>query len=96
MLSATSLGHPLIARGRRVANDVAVGPRGTLLLITGSNMSGKSTLLRAIGLNVVLAQAGAPVCASAFSMPPADSTRASASRIRSSSACRTSWRRWRD
>ena len=69
---AASLGHPLIAPARRVANDVRVGPRGTLLLITGSNMSGKSTLLRAIGLNAVLAQAGAPVCASAFSMPPAD------------------------
>jgi DNA mismatch repair ATPase MutS len=49
-----------------------VGPRGTLLLITGSNMSGKSTLLRAIGLNAVLAQAGAPVCATTFVMPPAD------------------------
>jgi DNA mismatch repair ATPase MutS len=72
VMSATSLGHPLIAPARRVANDVKVGPRGTLLLITGSNMSGKSTLLRAIGLNAVLAQAGAPVCASAFSMPPSD------------------------
>ena len=57
---------------RRVANDVQVGPPGTLLLVTGSNMSGKSTLLRAIGLNAVLAQAGAPVCATAFRMPPAD------------------------
>lgn len=72
VMSAASLGHPLIAPARRVANDVRVGPRGTLLLITGSNMSGKSTLLRAIGLNAVLAQAGAPVCASAFSMPPCD------------------------
>jgi len=70
-LTATALGHPLIADGRRVDNDVAVGPANTLLLITGSNMSGKSTLLRAIGLNAVLAQAGAPVCAVAFSMPAA-------------------------
>ena len=54
------------------SNDVEVGPRRTLLLITGSNMSGKSTLLRAIGLNTVLAQAGAPVCATAFEMPPAN------------------------
>jgi hypothetical protein len=69
---AEALGHPLIAAGRRVANDAQVGPRGTILLITGSNMSGKSTLLRAIGLNAVLAQAGAPVCAAAFAMPPAD------------------------
>ena len=71
-LRAIALGHPLIADDRRVLNDVRVGPPGTILLITGSNMSGKSTLLRAIGLNAVLAHAGAPVCAAAFSMPPAD------------------------
>ena len=70
---ATALGHPLLPDDRRVANDVEVGPRRTLLLITGSNMSGKSTLLRAIGLNTVLAQAGAPVCAAAFEMPPGES-----------------------
>jgi hypothetical protein len=66
---AAALGHPLIASERRVSNDVEVGPPGTLLLVTGSNMSGKSTLLRAIGLNAVLAQAGAPVCAAALAMP---------------------------
>jgi hypothetical protein len=71
-LVARALGHPLIPDDRRVVNDVEVGPRGTLLLITGSNMSGKSTLLRAIGLNTVLAQAGAPVCAAALTMPPVD------------------------
>ena len=71
-LRAAALGHPLIPDGRRVVNDVEVGPPGTILLITGSNMSGKSTLLRAIGLNAVLAQAGAPVCAGTFEMPPAD------------------------
>ena len=71
-IAAVALGHPLIAGDRRVANDVAVGPRGTIVLITGSNMSGKSTLLRAIGLNTVLAQAGAPVCAASFTMPAAD------------------------
>jgi len=69
-LSATALGHPLMPDDR-VPNDVRVGPPGTLLFVTGSNMSGKSTLLRAIGLNTVLAQAGAPVCARAFTMPPA-------------------------
>ena len=69
-LVATALGHPLIASARRVANDARVGPAGTLVLVTGSNMSGKSTFLRAIGLNAVLAQAGAPVCARAFTMPP--------------------------
>ena len=55
-LTGDALGHPLLPASSRVANDVAVGPPGTLLLVTGSNMSGKSTLLRAIGLNVVLAQ----------------------------------------
>ena len=68
-LAATTLGHPLIAPVLRVGNDVTVGPPETLLLVTGSNMSGKSTLLRAIGLNVVLAQAGAPVCARSLTMP---------------------------
>jgi hypothetical protein len=72
MIAATALGHPLIRDDKRVTNDVTVGPPSTLLLITGSNMSGKSTLLRAIGVNSVLAQAGAPVCASSFSMPPCD------------------------
>jgi DNA mismatch repair ATPase MutS len=53
-----------------VHNDVTVGPPGTLLLITGSNMSGKSTLLRGLGVNTVLAQAGAPVCARQYQTPP--------------------------
>lgn len=69
-VSARALAHPLLPASTRVANDVTVGPPGTLLLVTGSNMSGKSTLLRAIGLNVVLAQAGAPVCAGALTIPP--------------------------
>ena len=70
--AAEALGHPLIADDRRVANDVSVGPPGTLLLVTGSNMSGKSTLLRAIGLNAVLAQAGGCVCATSLRLPPSD------------------------
>jgi hypothetical protein len=68
-LDATSLGHPLLADGVRVANDVTIGPKGRFLMVTGSNMSGKSTLMRAIGVNVVLAHAGAPVCASALRVP---------------------------
>jgi hypothetical protein len=71
-VSAASLGHPLIPDDRRVANDVTVGPTGTVLLITGSNMSGKSTLLRSIGLNIVLAQAGGVVCARQMSLPECD------------------------
>ena len=54
----------------RVPNDVQVGPPGTVLLVTGSNMSGKSTLLRSVGVNVVLGQMGSVVCADQLSMPP--------------------------
>lgn len=69
-LRASGLGHPLLAPESRVGNDVTVGPGGTFLLVTGSNMSGKSTLLRAIGVNIMLAQAGAPVCAREMRLPP--------------------------
>jgi hypothetical protein len=69
-LEAVALGHPLIEPARRVDNDVAVGPPGGVLLVTGSNMSGKSTLLRALGTNAVLAAAGAPVCATSLRLPP--------------------------
>jgi DNA mismatch repair ATPase MutS len=69
-VAARGLGHPLLPDAQRVVNDVEVGPPGSLLLVTGSNMSGKSTLLRSIGVNVVLAQMGAPVCAEDLSMPP--------------------------
>jgi hypothetical protein len=72
VLVAEALGHPLIPDERRVSNDVQVGPPGRLLLVTGSNMSGKSTLLRAIGLNTVLAQAGGCTCAVRLQLPPCD------------------------
>lgn len=70
LFEARSLGHPLIAAERRVANDVRLPTSGHALVITGSNMSGKSTLLRALGTNAVLAAAGAPVCASALRVGP--------------------------
>jgi ABC-type multidrug transport system fused ATPase/permease subunit len=69
-LQAQELGHPLLSGDERVCNDVEVGPPDTFLLVTGSNMSGKSTLLRAIGVNIVLAGAGGPVCASEMRLPP--------------------------
>ena len=69
-LTATALGHPLLPPDSCVRNDLTIGPPGTFLFLTGSNMSGKSTLLRAAGLNAVLAQAGAPVCAEAMALPP--------------------------
>ncbi len=69
---AAALGHPLLPDDARVTNDVTVGPPGTFLLVTGSNMSGKSTLLRAIGVNAVLAAAGSPACAQALTLPPVE------------------------
>jgi hypothetical protein len=66
---AVALGHPLLAASDRVDNDVrlpgpfASGTTERALVVTGSNMSGKSTLLRAVGVNAVLAMAGAPACA---------------------------------
>ncbi|MGH7503212.1 MAG: MutS-related protein [Longimicrobiales bacterium] len=70
--NATAIGHPLIGEERRVHNDLCVGPPGSFLLVTGSNMSGKSTLLRAIGVNTVLALAGAPACARELRLPDVD------------------------
>jgi hypothetical protein len=62
LFEAEALAHPLIPAGRAVANDVAIGGAGPRVwLVSGSNMSGKSTLLRAVGLAAVMAQAGAPV-----------------------------------
>ncbi|MEM6468695.1 MAG: MutS family DNA mismatch repair protein [Planctomycetota bacterium] len=68
-LSSVELGHPLLPDDDRVCNDVTIGPAGTVLLVTGSNMSGKSTMLRSVGLNVALAGAGAPVCANRLVLP---------------------------
>jgi MutS domain V len=70
VLTARNLGHPLLPPAVCVGNDVAIGPVGRFLFVTGSNMSGKSTLLRAIGVNVVLAQAGGPVCAEQMRLMP--------------------------
>jgi DNA mismatch repair ATPase MutS len=69
---AKQIGHPLINDKSRVSNDINIGPIGNFLLVTGSNMSGKSTLLRSIGLNVLLARTGAPVCAASLSLPSVD------------------------
>jgi DNA mismatch repair ATPase MutS len=63
VVRAKSLGHPLLGE-RKVCNDLSIEKPACALLITGSNMSGKSTYLRTAGINLVLAYAGAPVCAS--------------------------------
>lgn len=64
-LAAKSMGHPLLGN-EQVRNDLTIQEPHRVLLITGSNMSGKSTLLRTAGMNLVLAYAGAPVCATYF------------------------------
>ncbi len=67
---AAGLAHPLLAPGQAVPNDVALHRQTPLWIVSGSNMSGKSTLLRAVGLNTVLAWAGAPVTASRLRVSP--------------------------
>jgi hypothetical protein len=67
---ATDLGHPLLDEETCVRNSVTLGPEVRTLIVSGSNMSGKTTLLRTVGINVVLAFAGAPVRASALRLSP--------------------------
>lgn len=68
-IQLTDAGHPLIDKKKRVCNDVVFSD-GSFIILTGSNMSGKSTFLRTLGVNMVLAGAGAPVCAAAASIHP--------------------------
>jgi len=68
LFKATGLGHPLIDPARCVRNDIKLSDETQFLMVTGSNMSGKSTLLRAVGLNATLAWMGAPVRATGLRM----------------------------
>ena len=70
MFEATGMGHPLMDKRECVQNDVKLGEETRFLLVTGSNMSGKSTLLRAVGLNATLAWMGAPVRATKLRLSP--------------------------
>ena len=65
-ITVETVGHPLIPAARRITNEFMLRGLGHMQLITGSNMSGKSTFLRTVGINLCLAQAGGPVCASRF------------------------------
>jgi hypothetical protein len=67
-LESIALGHPLIQEEKRVNNDVSTSGTGQIMLITGSNMAGKSTFLRSVGVNTILAMMGSPVCAESFSV----------------------------
>ena len=68
--AGTELGHPLLPAAGCVRNDVELGGATRVLLVSGSNMSGKSTLLRTVGINTVLAMAGAPVRARRLRLTP--------------------------
>jgi len=68
-VAAKGLAHPLIDSGERVSNDFAIGNAPAVHIVTGANMAGKSTFLRTLGVNLVLALNGAPVCAESFSCP---------------------------
>jgi hypothetical protein len=68
-IEATEIGHPLIPENECVPNDFTVGKSKSVLIITGANMAGKSTFLRTIGVNLVLALSGAPLFARSFRCP---------------------------
>ncbi len=70
LVEGIALAHPLLPVDGAVANDVHLGGEPDVIIVSGSNMSGKSTLLRTIGINVVLAQAGAPVRAAKLRLTP--------------------------
>lgn len=70
VLAGTALVHPLLRPGACVPNDVALGGELRVTIVSGSNMSGKSTYLRVVGINVALAQLGAPVAARALRLTP--------------------------
>ena len=69
VMSATGLGHPLLKEDKRVDNNVSI-LNGDFFIITGANMAGKSTFLRTVGLNLVMANCGLPVCANSFTYKP--------------------------
>ncbi len=71
-LQTKELGHPLIPDAKRVCNDFSIPGKGKITIITGANMAGKSTFLRTAGINMILAMAGAPVCAQSFIFTPVE------------------------
>lgn len=69
-IDLTNIGHPLIPEYKRVYNSIKLNKASPVVLLTGSNMAGKSTFLRTLGTNILLANMGAPVCATRFIIKP--------------------------
>lgn len=69
-IKGKEIGHPLINKTKRVNNNIDINSKGIIMLVTGSNMAGKSTYLRSIGINAVLTMAGAVTCAKSFTLSP--------------------------
>lgn len=70
IIYAENLGHPLIAREKRIDNQFNLGESEQIVIITGANMAGKSTFLRTVGINLILASMGCRVCATSFRFSP--------------------------
>jgi hypothetical protein len=70
VLEAKSIGHPLIPEPARILNNFIIHKKGEFSIITGANMAGKSTFLRTVGINLILAMAGMPVCSESFVFTP--------------------------
>ena len=70
VIIASGMGHPLLKREIRISNDFSIMHRGMVIIITGANMAGKSTFLRTVAVNMVLAMTGAPVCAEKMKFSP--------------------------
>lgn len=70
IFTSKEISHPLINKTERISNDLIIEKPGHVILITGSNMAGKSTFLRSIGVNMILGMAGAPVCARYLEFTP--------------------------
>ena len=63
LFEARDIGHPLIPQHKRITNNLSIDRQRSTIIVTGANMAGKSTFLRTIGVNLILAMAGSPVCA---------------------------------
>jgi DNA mismatch repair ATPase MutS len=70
LFSSSKIGHPLIKSSERISNDFEIESNGSICIITGANMAGKSTFLRTMAVNYILAMAGAPVCAGELKFRP--------------------------